>query len=79
MRGWRRSPLAARDCAFPGAFDGFELAVRAILGQRVSVKAATTLAGRLVALFGEPIETPLAGLDRLFPTPERLAEIEESS
>ena len=62
----------ARRCAglrVPGAFDGFELAVRAILGQRVSVRAATTLAGRLAARFGEPIETPFPGLDRLSPTP----------
>jgi AraC family transcriptional regulator of adaptative response / DNA-3-methyladenine glycosylase II len=58
----------------PGAFDGFELTVRAILGQRVSVRAATTLAGRLAARFGEPVETPFAGLDRLSPTPARIAE-----
>jgi AraC family transcriptional regulator, regulatory protein of adaptative response / DNA-3-methyladenine glycosylase II len=58
----------------PGAFDGFELAARAILGQRVSVRSATTLAGRLASRFGEPIETPFAGLDRLSPSPERLAD-----
>jgi AraC family transcriptional regulator of adaptative response / DNA-3-methyladenine glycosylase II len=57
----------------PGAFDGFELAVRAILGQRVSVRAATTLAGRLAAAFGEPVETPLSVLERLSPTAARLA------
>src|SRR4029077_16689998 len=62
----------------PGAFDGFELAVRAILGQRVSVRAATTLAGRLAPRFGESIETPFPGLDRLSPAPERLADIEDS-
>src|SRR5215210_2035180 len=38
----------------PGAFDGFELVMRAILGQQISVKAATTLAGRVVARYGEP-------------------------
>jgi AraC family transcriptional regulator of adaptative response / DNA-3-methyladenine glycosylase II len=58
----------------PGAFDGFELTTRAILGQRVSVRSATTLAGRLAARFGEPIETPFPGLDRLSPAAERLAE-----
>src|SRR4029077_2428901 len=42
----------------PGAFDGFELAVRAILGQQVSVRGATTVAGRVAAAFGEPFETP---------------------
>jgi len=57
----------------PGAFDGFELAVRAVLGQQVSVAAATTLAGRFVGAFGEPLETPQPGLDRLAPTPERVA------
>jgi AraC family transcriptional regulator, regulatory protein of adaptative response / DNA-3-methyladenine glycosylase II len=61
----------------PGAFDGFEMSVRAILGQRVSVRAATTLAGRLAARFGEPIETPYPGLNRLSPAPARLAAAEE--
>lgn len=57
----------------PGAFDGFELALRAVLGQQVSVRAATTLAGRVAAAFGEPVETPLACLNRLSPGPRRLA------
>ncbi len=58
----------------PGAFDGFELAWRAILGQRVSVRAATTVAGRLAAGYGEPIEVGRPGLDRLSPRPERVAD-----
>jgi len=57
----------------PGAFDGFELAVRAILGQQITVKAATTLAGRFVEAFGDRVETPHAGLTRLSPTPRRVA------
>jgi AraC family transcriptional regulator of adaptative response / DNA-3-methyladenine glycosylase II len=57
----------------PGAFDGFELAVRAILGQQVTVKAATTLACRFAEAFGEKIETPFPELTRLSPTPERIA------
>jgi AraC family transcriptional regulator of adaptative response / DNA-3-methyladenine glycosylase II len=58
----------------PGAWDGFELAVRAVLGQQVSVRGATTLAGRLAERFGEPCPgDPSGGLDRLFPRPERLA------
>lgn len=57
----------------PGAIDGFELAVRAVLGQQVTVAAARTLAARLVARFGEPIATPDAALNRLFPTPQALA------
>lgn len=57
----------------PGAFDGFETAVRAILGQQVSVRAATTLAARFTAAFGTKIETPIAALTHLTPTPERVA------
>ncbi len=60
----------------PGALSGFEIAVRAILGQQVSVKSATTLAGRYVAAFGEPVETPFAALTHLSPTPQRVAEAE---
>jgi len=65
----------------PGAWSGFELTVRAILGQQVSVKAATTLAGRVAERYGELVELPKTldsradglRLDRLFPTPEKLA------
>jgi AraC family transcriptional regulator, regulatory protein of adaptative response / DNA-3-methyladenine glycosylase II len=57
----------------PGAFDGFELAIRAVLGQQVTVKAATTLAGRFAEAFGEPIETPHRQLTRLSPTAQRVA------
>jgi AraC family transcriptional regulator of adaptative response / DNA-3-methyladenine glycosylase II len=62
----------------PGAWDGFELAVRAILGQQITVKAATTIAGRLAARFGSPLEGH-AALERLFPTATQLvsAPIEE--
>lgn len=56
----------------PGAWDGFELSVRAILGQQVSVRGATTLAGRLAERYGDPV-SPADGLTRLFPTPESLA------
>lgn len=57
----------------PGAFDGFELAMRAILGQQVTVKAATTLSGRFARAFGDPIETPHPDLSVLSPSPERIA------
>ena len=60
----------------PGAFDGFELVVRAILGQQVTVKAATTLGCRFVEAFGEPIETPFPDLDRLSPQPKRIAQLD---
>jgi AraC family transcriptional regulator of adaptative response / DNA-3-methyladenine glycosylase II len=56
-----------------GGFDPFELAVRAVLGQQVSVRGATTLAGRLVQRFGEPVPVD-GGLSHLFPTPASLAE-----
>lgn len=59
----------------PGALDTFELAARAILGQQVSVKAATTLFNRYVQAFGEPITTPYAGLTHLAPTAERVAQV----
>jgi AraC family transcriptional regulator of adaptative response / DNA-3-methyladenine glycosylase II len=57
----------------PGAWDGFELAVRAILGQQVSVAAATTVAGRLAKRFGTAIDDE-DGLDRIFPAPAQLAD-----
>jgi AraC family transcriptional regulator of adaptative response / DNA-3-methyladenine glycosylase II len=56
----------------PGCWDGFELAVRAILGQQVSVAAATCIAGRLVQSFGKPL-AKANGLTHLFPTPGKLA------
>jgi AraC family transcriptional regulator, regulatory protein of adaptative response / DNA-3-methyladenine glycosylase II len=59
----------------PGAFDGFELGVRAILGQQVSVAAARTLAARFASAFGEPIETPFPALTTVFPDAERVADL----
>ncbi|MGZ5570819.1 MAG: DNA-3-methyladenine glycosylase 2 [Usitatibacter sp.] len=60
----------------PGAMDGFEVAVRAILGQQITVKAAATLAARFVEAFGDPIETAHPGLARLFPAPAAIAALE---
>jgi AraC family transcriptional regulator of adaptative response / DNA-3-methyladenine glycosylase II len=57
----------------PGAFDSFELVVRAILGQQVSVKGATTLMGRFVTAFGEPVETPFEAIRFITPTPLAIA------
>ena len=59
----------------PGAFDGFEVAVRAILGQQVSVSAARTVAGRFAAAFGDPIETPFAALATVFPAAATVADL----
>jgi len=59
----------------PGAWDGFELAVRAVLGQQITVTAARGLGARVVQAYGEPLDDPAAaelGLTHLFPTPERL-------
>jgi AraC family transcriptional regulator of adaptative response / DNA-3-methyladenine glycosylase II len=56
----------------PGAWDPFELCVRAILGQQISVAAATTIAGRVANRWGTPIEASV-GLTHLFPTPSQLA------
>lgn len=58
----------------PGAFDGFELALRAIVGQQVTVKAATTLYGRFADAFGEPAQTPFAGLCQTGPEASRVAQ-----
>ena len=67
----------------PGAWDGFELAVRAILGQQVTVAAATALAGRLASDFGARLPADLAGLERgithAFPSPERLVHADLST
>ena len=57
----------------PGTMDSFETAVRVVLGQQITVKAARTLAQRLLARFGKPIATPFADLTHLFPTAHALA------
>jgi len=71
----RLGKLAARQpgLRLPGAFDGFEVAVRAVLGQQISVKAATTLAGRFAAAFGDPVTMPFPELRLLMPTAQRVA------
>jgi AraC family transcriptional regulator of adaptative response / DNA-3-methyladenine glycosylase II len=80
---WLRRSLARHPgIRTPGAWDGFELAVRAVLGQQVTVRAATTVAGRLAERFGSPLGNP-EGLPpqllRLFPTPSQLADAEIES
>ena len=80
MKNFRRDPLLApmlkrhAGLRVPGTWDGFELAVRAILGQQVTVQAATTLAGRLVQAYGKPLHGfEGLGLTHIFPRPESLA------
>src|SRR5947199_533828 len=70
------APLVARrpGLRVPGAWDAFELEVRAVLGQQVTVRGATTLAGRLVRTFGTPLDPPEDGLTHLFPRPAVLAD-----
>ena len=58
----------------PGTWDGFELAVRAVLGQQVTVRAAIRLAGKLVARYGEPLRNPEPDLTHVFPEPKILAD-----
>lgn len=58
----------------PGTMDGYELAVRAVLGQQITVAAARTLAQRMVDRFGEPMATPWPELTRLFPAAAVLAQ-----
>jgi AraC family transcriptional regulator of adaptative response / DNA-3-methyladenine glycosylase II len=62
----------------PGCWNGFELATRAILGQQITVKGATALAGRMVNSFGKPFSSA-NGLTHLFPTPEVLADAKLTS
>jgi AraC family transcriptional regulator, regulatory protein of adaptative response / DNA-3-methyladenine glycosylase II len=76
----RLAPFVARRPGLraPGGWDGFELAVRAILGQQVSVAAASQLAAQLVARYGKPASKDYAGDPRLlhvFPAAERLARV----
>ncbi len=59
----------------PGGADGFELAVRAIVGQQVSVAAARTVAGRLVVAAGRPLQSPTPTVTHTFPSPEEVASL----
>jgi len=60
----------------PGSFCPFEMAVRAVLGQQITVKAARTLAARLVGAFGSPIETGIPGLTHAFPSPQDILALD---
>ncbi len=72
LRSWLERYPGVR---VPGAWDGWELAVRAVLGQQVSVRAATTLAGRVVEAYGDihVVDGAADGPWRIFPSPQRLA------
>lgn len=59
----------------PGAFDAFEMAMRAVLGQQISVAAATTIAGRVAERFAEKIDTPFPDLKFIAPTAAQVAAV----
>lgn len=62
----------------PGCFNTFEMAVRAILGQQITVKAASTLAARIAQTYGVPIQTEIEGLTHLFPLPQDILALSSS-
>lgn len=68
------SLAGVRGLRLHGEMDPFEVAVRTVLGQQVTRAAARTLASRAVERFGAPLATPIEGVDRVFPTPQRLAD-----
>ena len=74
-----RLVAAAPGLRVPGAVDGAELAVRAVLGQQVSVAAARTAAGRLVSAYGERLERPRGGVLALFPSAATLGALDPAS
>jgi AraC family transcriptional regulator of adaptative response / DNA-3-methyladenine glycosylase II len=74
-------PLAERrpGLRVPGHVDGNELAVRAVLGQQITVAGARTLAARLTEELGEPVVTEIPGLSRAFPSPDRVADLDPAT
>ena len=77
-RALRPLVRAAPGRRLPGTTDPFELAVRAVLGQQVTVAGARTLAGRLVAARGKPLTAPAGAVTHLFPSPDALADADLS-
>lgn len=61
----------------PGCFDSYEMSVRAVLGQQITVKAASTIAGRMAGVLGRPIQTGIDGLTHAFPTAKDILSLEE--
>ncbi|MCM0080186.1 hypothetical protein L4X63_01145 [Geomonas sp. Red32] len=71
-----RPGLCILGTRLPGCFDPFEMAVRAVLGQQITVKAARTLAARLVDAYGTPFDTGVDHLTRIFPSPEAIMALD---
>jgi AraC family transcriptional regulator, regulatory protein of adaptative response / DNA-3-methyladenine glycosylase II len=67
---------AHRGRRLPGHVDGSELAVRAVIGQQISVAGAKTVAAKLVTRYGKPLTAPVLTVTHAFPTPEVLADID---
>lgn len=70
-----RPGLCVLGARVPGCFNAFEMAVRAVLGQQITVKAASTLASRIVQAYGTPIVTAIEGLTHVFPLPEGILSL----
>ena len=68
--------LCIRGTRLPGSFDSFEMAVRAVLGQQITVKGARTLAARLAETYGTPVQTGIEGLTHTFPFPEDIIALD---
>lgn len=60
----------------PSSFNPFEMVVRAVLGQQITVKAARTIAGRFVNTFGKPVTTEIPQLTHTFPLPEEIVALD---
>lgn len=71
-----RPGLCVPGTRLPGCFDPFEMAVRAVLGQQITVKAAGTLSGRLAKTYGTPVETGMEGLTHTFPSAHEIAALD---
>ncbi|MBQ9044410.1 MAG: helix-turn-helix domain-containing protein [Oscillospiraceae bacterium] len=76
LRGMRQLHEILPICGLrvPSCFDAFETCVRAVLGQQITVKAATTLAGRIARTLGTPLETEIEGLTHTFPIPDEVLD-----
>jgi len=71
-----RPGLSVLGTRLPGSFNAFEMAVRAVLGQQITVKAASTLASRIADTYGTAIQTEIEGLTHVFPSPEDILALD---
>ncbi|MBA9084693.1 AraC family transcriptional regulator of adaptative response / DNA-3-methyladenine glycosylase II [Fontibacillus solani] len=71
-----RPGLCVLGTRVPGCFNAFEMAVRAVLGQQITVKAASTLAARIVDAYGTPVQTGIEGLTHVFPSPKAILALD---